>query len=119
MVDRTLAAPTASLMNAPYINIYAYGGVDLIVDITGYDCAAATDPNGGGLLYTPLPIPIRLLDTRPGSLARDAPGEPLTGGTARMEQAVRTCFGVTIPAESCSRRPAGRNTARTCRHCRG
>jgi len=51
-----------------------------------------------GLMYYPLPRPIRLLETRPGELGCDAPGAPISGGTSRTQTAAgRTCDGITIP----------------------
>jgi len=75
-------------------NIYATSGVNFIVDITGY----YAPPGTGGLYYHPLPQPIRLLDTRPGQTACDAPGRPLTGGASRTANARLTCGVVSIPA---------------------
>src|SRR5262249_22524431 len=56
--------------------IYTFSTTDLVVDITGYYSASPTDANGAGLLFNPLPAPVRLLETRP-----DFPGFPLTGCT--------------------------------------
>ena len=54
-----------------------------------------------GLMYYPLPRPIRLLETRPGELGCDAPGTPINGGTSRIQTAAgRTCDGVTIPGSA-------------------
>ncbi|MGB8507636.1 MAG: LamG-like jellyroll fold domain-containing protein [Pyrinomonadaceae bacterium] len=60
----------------------------------------ATDINAhatDGLQYFPLPHPIRLLDTRPGESACNAPGVPLGQGATRTQVAVGFCDGVTIP----------------------
>ena len=56
--------------------IYTFATTHLVVDILGYFSADATDANGAGLLFNPLPSPVRLLETRP-----DFPGFPLTGCT--------------------------------------
>jgi len=56
--------------------IYTFATTHLVVDILGYFSQDATDANGVGLLFTPLPAPVRLLETRP-----DFPGFPLTGCT--------------------------------------
>ena len=56
--------------------IYTFASTHLVVDILGYYSADATDANGAGLLFNPLPSPVRLLETRP-----DFPGFPLTGCT--------------------------------------
>jgi hypothetical protein len=79
-------------------NIYALTTLDFIVDISGYFSNQQTDANGTGLLYTPLPAPFRLLDTRAGQSACDAPGVPLTAGNARNEVARITCNNITVPA---------------------
>ncbi|MBA3321007.1 MAG: hypothetical protein H0T45_06115, partial [Pyrinomonadaceae bacterium] len=79
-------------------NIYASSSTHFIVDITGYYSTEASDVNGTGLLYFPLSSPVRLLDTRPGQPACDAPGTPLAGGGVRAELARTTCGGATIPA---------------------
>jgi len=70
------------------------------VDITGYYSDQATDVNGAGLLYYPLPNPIRLLDTRPGEPACDMPGVPLTAGGTRTEAARTACSGVAANAQA-------------------
>ena len=38
----------------------------LVVDVLGYYSPEANDVNGVGLLFTPLPAPVRLLETRAG-----------------------------------------------------
>ncbi len=78
-------------------NIYSHASTHFIVDVTGYFSDQAVDANGQGLLYNPLPAPVRLLDTRPGELGCDAPGVPLGDDATRTQTAHRTCFGVTVP----------------------
>ncbi len=56
--------------------IYTFATTDLVIDILGYYSTDANDANGPGLLFNPLPSPVRLLETRP-----DFPGFPLTGCT--------------------------------------
>lgn len=73
--------------------IYASSSTHFIVDVTGY----YGPPRAGGLYYHPLPSPVRLLDTRPGQPACDAPGAPLSGGASRTQTARVTCHGATIP----------------------
>jgi hypothetical protein len=68
---------------------YAYSGVHLIVDVTGYYA-----PPGGGLYYHPLASPVRLLDTRPGQPACQAPGRPLGGGEVSTVSARIDCTGI-------------------------
>ena len=56
--------------------------------------------SGGGLMFYPLPRPIRLLDTRAGQPGCDAPGAPIVAGADRTQPARRTCDGVTIPSNA-------------------
>jgi hypothetical protein len=56
--------------------IYTFATTHLVVDILGYYSEEAVDANGIGLLFNPLPTPVRLLETRP-----DFPGFPLSGCT--------------------------------------
>lgn len=56
--------------------------------------------NGVGLMFYPLPKPVRLLDTRAGEPGCDTPGQPIFGGTERTQLARRTCDGVTIPSNA-------------------
>ena len=56
--------------------VYTYATTHLVIDILGYYSAEAVDAGGAGLLFNPLPSPVRLLETRP-----DFPGFPLTGCT--------------------------------------
>ncbi len=53
-----------------------------------------------GLMFYPLPKPIRLLDTRAGQSGCDSPGAPIFGGTDRTQLARRTCDGVNIPSNA-------------------
>jgi hypothetical protein len=66
--------------------------------VNGYFSDQATDVNGAGLFYNPLPTPVRLLDTRPGEIGCDAPGVPLGNDATRTQLAHQPCFGVTIPS---------------------
>jgi hypothetical protein len=79
-------------------NIFSRASTHFIVDVNGYFSDQATDVNGAGLFYNPLPTPVRLLDTRPGEMGCDAPGIPLGDNATRTQLAHRTCFGVTIPS---------------------
>ena len=74
-------------------DVYAYSGIDFVVDLTGYFSAAPSDANGAGLAYYPLTAPIRLLDTRPGQPACLAPGAPLLVGAPATVDARRPCRG--------------------------
>lgn len=89
---------TVSLGNDGAFKIFASSTTHFIVDIAGYYSPEAVDANGVGLLYNPLPQPIRLLDTRPGATACTTPGAPLQAGVSLTQQARLTCDGVTIPA---------------------
>ncbi len=56
--------------------------------------------SGGGLVFYPLPQPVRLLDTRAGEPGCDAPGTPIVAGVDRTQLARRTCSNVTIPSNA-------------------
>jgi len=89
--------------------VYTFSTTHLVIDISGYYSASANDANGEGLLFNPLPKPMRLLETRP-----DFPGVPLTGcyrpnapipggvGGIRTQQVWGTCSDqpITIPNSS-------------------
>jgi subtilisin family serine protease len=81
-------------------NIYSHAATHFIVDVTGYFSPDAVDANGAGLLFTPLPLPVRLLETRPGELGCNTPGTPLSGGATLTQPARGTCNGITIPANA-------------------
>jgi hypothetical protein len=82
-------------------NIYASSGIHFLVDVAGYFSNEQTDANGTGLLFNPLPSPVRLLDTRPGGFtACDMPGAPLTAGSPRTEPARVTCTGIPAAASA-------------------
>jgi subtilisin-like proprotein convertase family protein len=86
------------LSNDGKFNLYSRGSTHFILDVNGYFSDEAVDVNGQGLLYTPLPTPVRLLDTRPGEAGCDAPGVALGNNATRTQSSHRTCFGVTIPS---------------------
>ncbi len=44
-----------------------------------------------GLVFYPLPSPVRLLDTRVNATACTVPGSPITGGTSLLQAAAGTC----------------------------
>jgi hypothetical protein len=77
--------------------IYSRAATHFIVDVTGYFSNEPVDVNGQGLLYNPLPVPVRLLETRPGEAGCDAPWAPLGDNATRAQSAHRTCLGVAIP----------------------
>jgi uncharacterized repeat protein (TIGR01451 family) len=88
---------TVGLSSDGKFNIFSTGATDFIVDVAGYYSEEAVDVNGQGLLFNPLPTPVRLLDTRAGQPACDAPGSPLGNDATRTQTAHTTCSGVTIP----------------------
>jgi hypothetical protein len=80
---------------------YSVAGTHFIVDVTGYYSSSAMDANGAGLLYNPLPRPIRLFDTRapiPGFAACEYLNQPLLADAELVKQARITCDSITIPA---------------------
>ena len=87
---------TVTLSAAGSFNIYTPTQTHLIIDVAGY----YAPPGQGGLYYHPLPRPVRLLDTRPGMTACDAPGAQLQAGGARTEAARTTCNGVVLPNDA-------------------
>jgi hypothetical protein len=68
--------------------------------VAGYFSDEAVDANGVGLLYNPLPAPVRLLDTRPGFNACDAPATPLGTDAIRVETATVACSGIPSGAKA-------------------
>jgi len=87
---------TVTLSASGSFNIYTPTQTHFIVDVAGY----YAPPGQGGLYYHPLPRPVRLLDTRAGTVACDAPGAPLQADAPRAETARTTCDGVIIPNEA-------------------
>ena len=86
--------------------VYTFSTTHLVIDISGYYSASATDANGAGLLFHPLATPMRLLETRPDfpSLPLTGcyrPNAPIPGGTAgtRTQPVWGTCSDqpITIP----------------------
>jgi hypothetical protein len=112
-VPRPLAASSnfsaGQVMNAPFtvglsatgvFNIFTTTSTDAIVDVLGYYSADANDANGAGLLFNPLPAPVRLLETRAGFTGCYAPGTLLLTGSTRQQQARGACGGQTIAANA-------------------
>jgi hypothetical protein len=90
------------VMNAPFtvglaptgeFKIFTLAPTHLVIDVLGYYSAEALDVNGAGLLFTPLPAPVRLLDTRadPGFLGCFKPNAPIAGGVERTQPARAQC----------------------------
>ncbi len=89
------------------ISIFSFQTTDILLDVTGYYAPPGTpDPNNAnrtdtGLVYYPLPQPIRLIDTRnsPGTVAKFPGGGPIKAGTVQSYNVSNLNFqGVTIPA---------------------
>jgi subtilisin-like proprotein convertase family protein len=92
---------TVGLGSDGQFRTYSVAGTHFIVDITGYYSPSPSDANGAGLLYNPLPRPIRLFDTRapiPGFAACEYLNQPLVANAELAKQARITCDGITIPA---------------------
>ncbi len=54
--------------------------------------------SGNGLVFYPLPRPVRIVDTRPGQGNCDNVGTPIAAGGSLTTLARLTCEGITIPA---------------------
>jgi len=97
---------TGQIMNGPFtvglspsgtFKIFSSTTTDLVVDVLGYYSAEATDANGTGLLFNPLPRPVRLLETRPGQTGCTTHSSlPMAGGTENLQPVRGICDGVTI-----------------------
>ncbi len=94
-------------MNGPFavglgpdgtFKIYASVTTNLVVDVLGYYSPDPLDLNGAGLLFNPLPRPVRLLETRLGQPGCYTPGAPLAAGSTRLQAAQGVCDGMTIAA---------------------
>lgn len=112
-VPRPLVASSnygaGQLMNGPFtvglgtdgaFNIYSTNITDLVIDVLGYYSSDPVDLNGTGLLFNPLPRPVRLLETRAGEPGCYTPGAPLAAGSTRTQQARGVCDGMTIAANA-------------------
>ncbi len=97
------------IMNAPFtvglsgtgeFKIYPTTRTDLVIDVLGYYSEDAVDANGAGLLFNPLPKPVRLLETRAGFPACFVTGAPLLAGSTRTQAARGTCDGAEIAANA-------------------
>ncbi|HMY76771.1 MAG TPA: hypothetical protein PLQ88_33435, partial [Blastocatellia bacterium] len=110
---RPLAASSnylaGQVMNAPFttglsatgaFKIYTTAQTDLVVDVLGYYSPESLDANGAGLLFNPLPKPVRLLETRAGLTGCYLTGAPLAAGSTRLQPARGLCEGVTIAANA-------------------
>jgi uncharacterized repeat protein (TIGR01451 family) len=82
------------------IIISASSPTHFALDVNGYFSPEPVDANGAGLLFTPLPNPANLLDTRSGQAACFNTGAPLAGDTTRIQPARVTCGVSNIPASA-------------------
>jgi len=99
------------IMNAPFtvglspagaFKIYPTSQTDLVIDVLGYYSPEANDENGAGLLFNPLPHPVRLLETRdnPAFPGCYKPNAPIQGGVERTQPARGVCDGLTIASNA-------------------
>ncbi|MFN0108319.1 MAG: S8 family serine peptidase [Blastocatellia bacterium] len=94
---QTMNSPfTVGLSSAGEFKIYSTVQTDLVIDVLGYYSADATDANGTGLLFTSLPRPVRLFESRPGFSGCTATGTVLVGGTTYTQNARGVCDGMTV-----------------------
>jgi uncharacterized protein with LGFP repeats len=92
---------TVRLDSAGQFKIHSSTQTHFLIDITGYySTEPAADQNGSiGLLFNILPKPFRLLDTRAGETACDAPGAMLSAQSIRVQTVRgRQCSEQTIPS---------------------
>ncbi len=99
--------PAGQTVNGPFtvglgpdgaFKIFVVAMTDLVIDLQGYFSTDAVDINGTGLLFSPLPTPVRLLETRPANPGCFTPNAPLNGNTEYTQPAAGICQGVNIPA---------------------
>src|SRR5205085_7234368 len=88
---------TVSLSAGGEFNIFGERQIDMVVDVAGYYSSEAVDANGTGLLFNPLPTPVRILDTRAGQGNCDSVNAPITGGSSIATAGRLTCESLTIP----------------------
>ena len=92
---QTLNSPfTVGLSPSGNFTIYSLQQTNLVIDVTGYYSADASDVIGIGLLFSPM-TPSRLLDTRSGQSACFMPGSPIPAMTETPQAARGECA---IPA---------------------
>ena len=80
--------------------IYTFATTHLVVDILGYYSEDATDANGAGLLFNPLPSPVRLLETRAGFAGCTMTGAPIVGNLASATHTQMAANFCTLPASA-------------------
>ncbi|HMZ18161.1 MAG TPA: putative Ig domain-containing protein [Blastocatellia bacterium] len=100
--DQIVNGPfTAGLSSAGQFKIFTSATTHLVVDVLGYYSTDAEDVNGAGLLFTPLSVPVRLLETRADqTVGCFRPGAPLNSGQVYSQSARGVCGVATIPANA-------------------
>jgi hypothetical protein len=103
--SNTSSSSYPTLDGSGVINVYSLRAADLIMDVSGYFAPVGTvDPNNisAGLFYTPLPQPIRVLDTRAGQTALYSGGGQFSAGGIRSYELTNITYpptgGYNIPA---------------------
>ncbi|MBI4469574.1 MAG: right-handed parallel beta-helix repeat-containing protein, partial [Acidobacteria bacterium] len=102
----TLATTNAFAQSAFYIglgsdgrfNLVADSPANVVIDVLGYFSQDAVGASGPGLLYSPLPQPVRLFSTNASAPACEVSGAPLSMNPPYKLNLVRTCMGSAIPA---------------------
>ena len=92
---------TVALGSDGTFNLFSSSGGNFLLDITGF----YAPPGTGGLFFHPLSAPVRLLDTRAGQSASQAPGHPLAPNQPFSLNASFTFNGITVPSRGA--RPRG------------
>ena len=80
--------------------IYTFATTHLVVDILGYYSEDAVDANGAGLLFNPLPSPVRLLETRAGFAGCTMTGAPIVGNLNAATHTQMAANFCTLPASA-------------------
>ncbi len=82
--------------------VYTFATTHLVIDILGYYSEEANDANGAGLLFNPLPSPVRLLETRAGFNGCTLTGAPIVGNmnAATHTQMAANFCGLPITAQA-------------------
>lgn len=80
------------------LSIYSSTRAHLTLDLMGYFSPDESDANGKGLLFYPVPGPMRIFETRPGEHGCFELNRPLNAGQEQNITARLSCQGVSIPA---------------------
>ena len=97
-LGQTMNGPfTVGLTATGGFNVYSVATTELVIDVSGYYSAEATDANGAGLLFTALPHPVRLLETRINQPSGCTMlNSQIAGGSSITQGARGTCDGVPV-----------------------